>query len=225
MGMARASTPKEPVRGTKGESTRTAIVQRAAALSTTVGLEGLSIGMLADDLGLSKSGLFAHFRSKEALQLAVIESATERFADLVVRPTLRHARGEPRVVAAFDAWRRWPETASYPGGCFFLAAAAEFDDRPGIVRDAVAGQIGAWLDTLAVIVRGAVVEGHFAPGLDPEQFVFEFFGILLSYHQLTRLLKRAEAAKRVERAFAALLTRSRTSEPAPRTPTSTRATH
>jgi len=195
----------------KGETTRSQIVDRALELSTTVGLEGVSIGTLADELKLSKSGLFAHFRSKEVLQLAVIEQASERFAETVVRPLLKAPRGEPRLVAAFEHWRRWPTTAKLPGGCFFLAAAAEFDDRPGVVRDAVATQIRSWLETLAEITRGAVREGHFAAGVDAEQIAFELFGIMLSFHQHARLLDKPEAQKRARTAFEAVLARSRPS--------------
>jgi len=194
----------------KGDSTRSIIVGRATELSTQIGLEGVSIGVLAEELKLSKSGLFAHFRSKEALQLAVIEHAAERFSRVVVRPTLSAARGEPRVIAAFEHWRSWPQHAQLPGGCFFLAAAAEFDDRPGPVRDAIAQQIRAWLDVLAEVARGAVREGHFGAHVDGHQFAFDLFGILLAYHQTARLLGRPDAEKRLRSAFASLLARAHT---------------
>lgn len=196
----------------KGESTKTAIVQRATELATTIGLESLSIGMLADELSLSKSGLFAHFKSKESLQVAVVEHASARFTDVVVRPTLATPRGLPRVEAGFEHWRSWPERTGYPGGCFFLAAASEFDDRPGIVRQAIADQMGAWLDTLAVIVRGAITEGHFSPDVDPSQFVFDLYGIIASYHHHGRLLGRPDALRRARASFASLVARSRASD-------------
>lgn len=193
----------------KGESTRQQIVGRALELSTLIGLEGISIGVLAEDLKLSKSGLFAHFRSKEALQLAVIEHASERFTETIVRPTLAAPRGEPRLKAAFEHWHKWPETSNLPGGCFFVPAASELDDRPGVVRDALAQQVQGWLDIVAEIARGAVREGHFKANVDGQQFAFEMFGIILSYHQYLRLLSKPDASKRARAAFTALLARSR----------------
>src|SRR5678815_2922243 len=116
----------------KGEQTRQAILARAFELAKTVGLSGLSIGRLAEDTGLSKSGLFAHFGSKEALEIAVIEEAARQFVELVVTPALRQPRGEPRVRALFERWLLWGER---PGGCFFVSAVAELDDRHGPPRD------------------------------------------------------------------------------------------
>src|SRR5512132_1431572 len=117
----------------KGEATRAAILDRGVRLATQIGLEGLTIGRLATDLGLSKSGLFAHFHSKEALQIQVLDAAAERFVEKVVRPAVRQPRGEPRVMALCDQWLAWAKTTSGPGGCLFVAAAAEFDDRAGAV--------------------------------------------------------------------------------------------
>src|SRR5216110_1068336 len=114
----------------KGERTKTAILEHATGLASQVGLTGLTIGVLADDLDLSKSGLFAHFQSKEALQLQVLEFAAERFVATVVRPALSTPRGEPRVRAMFENWLKWPKESALPGGCFFVAAAVELDDQP-----------------------------------------------------------------------------------------------
>src|SRR5882757_1144062 len=112
----------------KGEVTRQAILERAASVATQLGLEGLTIGRLAEDLGLSKSGLFAHFQSKEALQLAVVEFAAERFVEAAVKPSFTASRGEPRVRALFDNWLAWARKSGLAAGCFFVAAAAELDD-------------------------------------------------------------------------------------------------
>src|SRR5690242_16674372 len=129
----------------KGEVTRSAILDRAGAMATEVGLEGLTIGALASDLDMSKSGLFAHFRSKEELQMQVIERQREKFVDEVVRPVLSVPGGEPRVRALFERWLAW--RGSQPGGCFFANASFELDDRPGPVRDRLAELQREWVRT------------------------------------------------------------------------------
>src|SRR5437868_12322629 len=128
---------------------RSEILAHAGQVATHVGLEGLTIGRLADDLRMSKSGLFAHFRSKEELQLHTVESERTRFIELVVRPVLAEPGGKARVQAVFDRWLAW--RASRPGGCFFAAASFELDDRPGPVRDLLARVQREWLDSLARI--------------------------------------------------------------------------
>src|SRR5512143_58339 len=153
----------------KGEMTRTAILDRGVQLATQMGLEGLSIGRLASDLGLSKSGLFAHFRSKEALQIQVLDAAAERFVDEVVKPAGRESRGEPRVKALFERWLGWAKSNSGPGGCLFVAAAAELDDRPGPVRDRLVELQKGWLDTIGIVYRTAVDERHFRADAAPSQ--------------------------------------------------------
>src|SRR5712691_7251134 len=120
----------------KGANTRHAILTHATGLASQVGLTGLTIGALADHLRLSKSGLFAHFRSKEALQIQVLEHAAASFVEAVVRPALPLPRGEPRMRALFERWLEWDQSGALPGGCVFVAAATELDDRPGPVRAA-----------------------------------------------------------------------------------------
>src|SRR5512141_3116287 len=154
----------------KGEATREAIVQRGVRLATQTGLEGLTIGRLATELGLSKSGLFGHFRSKEALQIQVLDAAAERFVEAVVKPAVREPRGEPRIIALFDRWITWTRSNSGPGGCLFVAAAAELDDRPGPVRDRLVALQRDWLDLMANVARTAVDERHFRSDLDVQQF-------------------------------------------------------
>jgi AcrR family transcriptional regulator len=171
-----------------------------------VGLEGLTIGKLADELGLSKSGLLAHYRSKENLQLDVIQTARQKFVDEVIAPALRAARGEPRVRALFEHWVKWAEQ---PGGCLFVAASAELDDSEGVVRDAVVGALRDLLDTLAHSARIAVEEKHFVAGLDVRQFATELHAIMLGCHLQVRLLRDPEALSRARRSFDALLERSR----------------
>src|SRR5712691_5887824 len=116
--------------GTKGEDTRSAVLGSALSLATQLGLEGVTIGKLAEHVGMSKSGLFAHFSSKENLQVAVLEEATARFVALVVTPALKKPRGEPRVRALLDRWLDWSRADFLPGGCIFVTASVELDDRP-----------------------------------------------------------------------------------------------
>jgi AcrR family transcriptional regulator len=170
---------------TKGEDTRGAILDRALALASTGGLEGLTIGNLAQAVGLSKSGLFAHFGSKEDLQLAVLRTAVDRFVAEVIAPALREPRGEPRVRALFERWLGW-ETATYlPGGCPFIAVSNELDDRPGPVRDYLVQSQRDWLDALANAARIAVAEGHFRADLDVDQFAYEVYSAILAFHQFS----------------------------------------
>ncbi|MBK9036817.1 MAG: TetR/AcrR family transcriptional regulator [Myxococcales bacterium] len=190
----------------KGDATRTAILDRATELARTVGLEGLSIGRLADELALSKSGLFAHFGSKDALHLAVVEHARVEFVADVIAPALRAARGEPRLRAMYDRWCAW---GARDGGCVFVALAAELDDRPGPARDALAAALRDWLDAIATAARIAIDEGHLAAGCDPQQLAFELYGIMLAHHDVGRLIRDPKAALRSKRAFDALLARCR----------------
>ena len=191
----------------KGTETREAILDTALALASTGGLEGLSIGSLAREVGLSKSGLFAHFGSKEELQVAVLRTAVERFVAEVVAPALRQPRGEPRVRALFDRWLAW--AAFLPGGCPFLAVSGELDDRPGPVRDFLVQTQRDWLDAIATAVRIAVSERHFAASLDCDQFAYELYALALGYHQCQRLLGDPRAEERCRQAFEGLVARSR----------------
>ncbi len=193
----------------KGEQTKDAILESALRLASRVGLDGLSIGTLADELGLSKSGLFAHFQSKEALLVQMLERAAERFKDAVVRPALAAPRGEPRVRALFDLFLRWPEIVPQPGGCVFVAAAIELDDRPGPARDCLVSCRAAWLETVAEAVRRAIAEGHFRSDVDPDQFAFEMDGIGLMWHHASRLLGDPRAGERAHRAFETLVAAAR----------------
>ena len=164
----------------KGEETRNSILQRAVDLASLEGLEGVTIGRLADDLGMSKSGLFAHFGSKEDLQLAIVEAAGERFIDKVFRPALQAERGYPRLMAICRAWTNYVGAGIFAGGCFFAAASFEFDGRPGPVRDAIAKSMDDWVGALEKAIVMAQEEGHLDPDADPQQLSFEinslFFG-------------------------------------------------
>ncbi len=190
----------------KGEATRTAILDRATDLARAAGVEGLTIGRLALDLSLSKSGLFAHFGSKEALQIAVIEHAREQFVARVIAPGLKAPRGEPRLRAIFERWLAW---GAEPGGCIFLALSAELDDRPGPAREALASALRDLLDVLATTARVAVDEKHFRADLDPHQVAFELYGIMAATHTAARLIADPKVGTRTRRALESLLARCR----------------
>lgn len=175
-----------------------------------MGLEGLSIGRLATELRLSKSGLFAHFRSKEALQIQVLDAAAERFVEEVVKPAVRQPRGEPRVVALFDRWIAWTKDNSGPGGCLFVAAAAELDDRPGPVRDRLVALQKGWLEMIAIVFRAGVAEGRFLSDADPDQFAYDLYSVMLGYHHAWRLMRDPRAEERARAAFERLLASVRT---------------
>jgi len=190
----------------KGEETRAAILARAFELATVAGVSGLSIGRLAEATGLSKSGLFAHFGSKEALEVAVVEEASRQFVQDVMVPALRHPRGEPRVRALFDRWLAWGQR---PGGCFFVAASSELDDRTGPPRDALVQAIRDWIDELSRAARIAIAEGHFRADLDPEQFAFEEYGIMLGAHTFVRFLRDPSSLTRARESFEHLIDAAR----------------
>jgi AcrR family transcriptional regulator len=192
----------------KGERTKTAILDHATSLASQVGLTGLTIGVLADDLELSKSGLFAHFQSKEALQIDVLNHAAQRFSDMVVRPALQEPRGAPRLRALFERWRKWENDIALPGGCVFVAATTELDDRPGPVRDRLVELQRAWIDVIATSFRKGIDAGLFQRDADPQQFAQDMYGIMLSLHFHRRLMRDREADARARRAFDALLERA-----------------
>lgn len=190
----------------KGESTREAILDEATRLARTVGLGGMTIGVLATQTHLSKSGLYAHFRSKESLQLQLLEHAKVRYVNEVIAPALAAPRGEPRVRALFDHWLKWD---SAPGGCIFTAAASEVDDQPGPVRERVVRDQRDWLGTIAEVFRTGIAEGQFRADADPEQFAFALEGVMLSFHLTNRLLGEPQAEARARRAFEELLAAAR----------------
>jgi AcrR family transcriptional regulator len=208
--MAPPTATRAP-RTPKGERTRDAILGHALALATRIGVEGVTIGRLAEDLKLSKSGLFAHFRSKEALQIEMLRMAGGRMIESVVKPALAAPRGEPRLRALFERWLAWEQSPSLPGGCPFMAASFELDDRPGPVRDFVVQSLRDWIDTIAGAARIAVQEGHFRADLDCEQFAQDCQGIGLGFVHASRLMRDPQARARADRAFDALVSAARAS--------------
>ncbi|MFY9315666.1 MAG: TetR/AcrR family transcriptional regulator [Burkholderiales bacterium] len=191
----------------KGERTRAAILDAAFHIVSKAGLEGLTIGTLAAATGMSKSGLFAHFGSREELLIAVMDRGQQEFLKLVVNPALAKPRGLPRLKALFVHWLDWTESADLPGGCPMIGGAIEFDDKPGPVRDTLATGQRAWIGTLNRAARQAVEQGQLAPDTDVEQVCFELFGIALVVHHHRRLLGYDKARARALAAFDTLIER------------------
>ncbi|MCH7232986.1 TetR/AcrR family transcriptional regulator [Glycomyces sp. L485] len=182
----------------KGELTRQAILDEAVRMARYSGLSGLTIGSLAAAADMSKSGVYAHFKSKEALQLACMERNSEQFIDEVIRPALAKPRGVTRLQAIVEYWMRW---YSHPGGCLFLAAAAEFDDMTGPLHDQMVADQRGLLDSIARVASTAVSEGEFTGDTDLFQVAQEVLGILLSYNWMSRILTYPDAAERAWAAF------------------------
>ena len=185
----------------KGATTHERIIGRALRLASRDGLGGLTIGTLAADLGLSKSGLFAHFGSKEELQLAVLHAAVTHFKRIVMGPAFKAPRGEPRLRALFEGWLDWGSDPALPGGCPFVAASIELDDKPGAPREFLVATQKEWLKALAAAARLGVEEAHFRADLDPAQLAFELYALILGYHHARRLLRDRRATARVRQAF------------------------
>jgi AcrR family transcriptional regulator len=193
----------------KGQQTREAVLEAAVAAASTTGLSAISIGELARTVGMSKSGLFAHFESKENLQIEVLRSAVAHFIAEVVAPALRKPRGEARVRALFENWFAWSSNPAMPGGCLFIAAASELDDQPGPVRDYLVASQRDWLGALSQAIRIAMDEGEFRKDLDPDQLAHDLYSILLAYHHFSRLLHMRGARERAFRTFEQLMESAR----------------
>ncbi len=192
----------------KGEATRTSILDEALHVASKVGFEGLSIGQLADRTEMSKSGLFAHFRSKEQLQLQTLDHAAARFTDVVIRPTLKARRGESRVRELFERWLDW-ETETLAGGCVFASASIEYDDQPGPMHDALVRQQRDWAEFIATVAGTAASEGEFRADVDTQQFAFALQSLMLGYRHAGRLLRDPDALDRTRAGFEQLLAASR----------------
>ncbi|MDE2565837.1 MAG: TetR/AcrR family transcriptional regulator, partial [Burkholderiales bacterium] len=197
---ARASLRALASRQPKGRQTRAAILEAALGLASHMGLEGLSIGALAEVTQMSKSGVFAHFGSREELQIAVIREYHARFEDEVFAPAVREPRGLPRLRALFERWLR-RVSFEVDSGCIYISGAVEFDDRPGPVRDALAEMVQAWQAALGRAIRMAVEEGHLRADTDPTQMLFELHGLILALHHDARFLRTPGATERARVAF------------------------
>jgi AcrR family transcriptional regulator len=201
-----------PGRGSpgKGDKTRREILDVAADLASARGLEGLTIGDLADVLGMSKSGLFAHFRSKEALQLAVVDLARAEFERRVLPAGDGAPPGVGRLLAWLLAWADHIDRGRFRGGCFFAAASAEFDDRPGPVRDEIARLTRSWIDLLVREAEAARSQGQLRPRADPRQIVFEVHAFVQEANWAKQLLEDHQAFDRARRAIRSCLERQAT---------------
>ena len=188
--------------------TRDGLLERGLRIASVDGLEGLTIGRLATELGMSKSGVLGHFGTKENLQLGVVETAATVFAREVTGPAVRSTRpGMPRLLAMCAAWVSYLERGVFPGGCFFTAAAVEFDDRGGPVRDAIAALDDMWQRGLHRQVGRAMADGDLPPTTDPDQVVFELTGQMLALNHALRLVGDSTAGDRTRRAMSRLLGR------------------
>ncbi|WP_188194264.1 TetR/AcrR family transcriptional regulator [Nonomuraea sp. SYSU D8015] len=185
--------------------TRSAILDRSVAIASAEGLEGLTIGRLALELGMSKSGVLGHFGSKEALQLAALNRAEEVFRAEVWAPAQPAAPGLARLRALCEAWISYLERGVFPGGCFFVAAAHEFDGREGPVRDAVEAMFAAWRGRLRKEARRAVEAGELPAGTDAEQLAFELLGLVMALNHALQLHRDPEAVTLARRAVRARL--------------------
>jgi AcrR family transcriptional regulator len=185
----------------KGDQTRSLILDGAAALASELGLEGLSIGTLATRLGLSKSGLFAHFGSKEDLQLQTLKRVQDQFEERVFRPAMEAPRGVARLRALFQNWLAWTQKNLQPGSCVILSAAGEYDGRPGPIRDFLVSGQKELRGAIAKAVRIAIEEGEIRADADPWQVAYELFAVVLAAHYDRHLLEDARASDRAARAF------------------------
>ncbi len=195
---------------TKGEQTRAAIVEAALALAARDGLEGLTIGLIAERTGMSKSGVFAHFGSREDLQIATLREYHRRFETRVFLPALQQPRGLPRLQALFERWVEHVRQIDIPQGCIYVSGAAEYDDRAGAVRDELVRSINAWQQALQRAVQLAIEEKHLRADTEPEQMAFEIYGIMLALHHDARLLHTPRSAAHARRAFIRLIDDYRT---------------
>lgn len=202
----RSSARGERVRQGKGLQTKQAIVDAALGLATQIGLEGLSIGALAEVTRMSKSGVFAHFGSREELQISVIREYYARFFDEVFSPAMSQARGLPRVRALFANWMK-RVAVELQSGCIFISGAVEFDDRPGPVRDALASSVRIWLAALYRAVVQAKQEHQLAENADEQQMAFEIHGLILALHYEARFLENPDAIKHANTGFENILAR------------------
>ena len=191
----------------KGQQTRAAIVDAALALAGQVGLEGLSIGAIAEALQMSKSGVFAHFGSREELQISVVGEYHQRFERAVFYPALQQPRGLPRLRALFDLWMH-QTSLEIDAGCVFISGAVEFDDRPGAVREALVETVTAWQAAMHRAIDLAIAEGHLHPDTLAAQVAFEIHGLILALHYDARFLRKPQSLKLAHQGFTNILARN-----------------
>ena len=188
----------------KGEQTRAAILDVALELASRNGLEGLTIGLLADRMNMSKSGVFAHFGSREDLQMEVLKLYHHRFEQEVFFPSVKEPRGLPRLESMFARWLK-RVSVEIASGCIYISGAVEYDDRPGPIRDALVAMVRAWQGALLRAVQQSVDAGALQPDTDPQQLVYEMYGLILALHHDARFLRSPGAVERAHRGFARLI--------------------
>ena len=202
-----AAAPKTAGRAMqKGRQTKQAIIDTALGLATQIGLEGLSIGALAEVMGMSKSGVFAHFGSREELQISVVREYHDRFEREVFYPALQQARGLPRLQTLFANWMH-RTSAEIDSGCLYISGAVEFDDRPGPVRDALVASVMTWHNALRRALQLAKECGHLSADADEAQAAYEIHGLILAWHYEARFLKNPGSLTRANRGFENILAR------------------
>lgn len=190
----------------KGQQTKATIVEAALGLATHIGLEGLSIGALADVTGMSKSGVFAHFGSREELQISVIREYHHRFEQEVFFPAMRAERGIPRLRALFDNWMK-RTSIEIDSGCIYISGAVEFDDRTGPVRDALASSVLTWHAAMKRAIVQCKARGELSDDVNEEQMLFEIHGLILALHYEARFLKNPGSLERAVTGFNNILAR------------------
>jgi AcrR family transcriptional regulator len=190
----------------KGQQTKAAIVDAALGLATQIGLEGLSIGALAEVMQMSKSGVFAHFGSREELQISVVREYHTRFEEEVFYPALDTPRGLPRLRKLFDNWMK-RTSVEIDSGCIYISGAVEFDDRPGPVRDALASSVNTWLTAMRRAIEMAIQENHLDSQTDAAQMAFEVHALILALHYEARFLRTPGSVQRALTAFEGIVQR------------------
>lgn len=188
----------------KGELTRVAILDVALDLASRDGLEGLTIGLLAEKMSMSKSGVFAHFGSREDLQLEVVKLYHRHFEQEVFYPSIKEARGLARLRGMFSRWIKLV-TIEISSGCIYISGAVEYDDRPGPIRDQLVSMVDTWQKALRRCVLQAIESGHLRTDTDPDQLVYEMYGLILGLHHDARFLKKAGSEERAQAGFDRLI--------------------
>ena len=191
----------------KGQQTKAAIVDAALGLAAHYGLEGLSIGALAELMHMSKSGVFAHFGSREELQISVVLEYHARFEQEVFFPAMQAPRGLPRLRELFSNWMK-RTSVEIDSGCIYISGAVEFDDRPGPVRDALATSVNTWLTAMRRAIEMAIEEGHLDADTDASQMAFEIHAQILALHYEARFLRSPDSVRRAVRAFDSIVERN-----------------
>jgi AcrR family transcriptional regulator len=180
----------------KENNTKRAILQKGLEMASHLSLEALTIGLLAKELNMSKSGLFAHFKSKENMQLEILDYAAQHFARDVILPALKVERGIPRIRAIVDNWVKWG--SKFTGGCIFVDATTEFNDRPGNIQNRLFDQQRQWVDILRRIGESAIKAGDIKPESDCEQFAYELYSLVLGHYYYDQLIQDPKIEQRKE---------------------------